>query len=58
MQIDGGFEEADIYCNQIKQHIYMSGMEAANKAYKKYFWLDKEIKLLELISSDVAIKKS
>lgn len=56
MQTDGSFEEADIYFHQTKQHISMSDIEKT-PAYKKYFWAIKQIKLFELISADIAVKK-
>ena len=58
MQMDGFFNEADIYCNKISQHVRMTDTETTDKYYKKYFWIDKQIKLFELISSDIAVKKS
>jgi hypothetical protein len=56
-QVDGGFEDADIYINKTTQHISMSDMEETNKVFKKYIWIGKQIKLLKLVSGDIAVKK-
>jgi hypothetical protein len=57
LQSDGGFEDADIYYHNIKQHITMTSTEATDEVYKQYFWIGKEIKLFRLISGDIVIKK-
>ena len=56
-QVDGGFEDADIYFNKVKKHVSMSDTEETNKDFKKYFWISKQITLFKLISEDIAEKK-
>jgi len=56
---DGKFEDADIYVDHRKQNVSMSGSEKTDlyKIYKKYFWIDKQIKLLKLITADTGLKE-
>jgi hypothetical protein len=54
---DGEFENADIYVNYMKQSVSMSESEKTDlyKIYRKYFWIDKQIKLLKLIKGDMSV---
>src|ERR1700748_298606 len=47
MPLDGGsFAEAHIYYHNAKQHVRLP--ETTDTSNKKYFWMNKEIKLVEL----------
>jgi hypothetical protein len=53
---DGGYEEAFLYCNKIKQNAFMQEDQKTDKVWRSYFWIDKETKLFELLESDVSSK--
>jgi len=55
VQVDGTFETVNIYFNKQHQTLSMSNSEKTDlyKIYKKYYWIDSQIKLLNLISADI-----
>ncbi len=57
-QSDGGFEDVTLYLKKASQRVSMADGEKGDMyaVYKKYFWINKEIKLLDLIEKDIAIK--
>jgi len=56
---DGGFEDAEIIINRKKQYVSMAESEKTNfrDTDNTHYWVNKEIKLLKLISEDITIKK-
>ncbi len=59
VQADGSFEKVDIYWEKKEQSISMASSEKEEfyKIYKRYYWIDSQIKLLKLINTDLTIKR-
>jgi len=54
--VDGGYEEAFLYCSHIKQHVFMQDDQKTDKGWRFYFWIDKQTKLLALLESETSSK--
>jgi hypothetical protein len=54
--VDGGYEEAFLFCGHIKQTVYMQDNQKTDKGWRAYFWIDKQTKLLALLESETASK--
>ncbi|HEY5325357.1 MAG TPA: hypothetical protein VIJ27_00005, partial [Mucilaginibacter sp.] len=52
IMVDGGYEEAFLYCGHIKQRIFMQDDQKTDKGWRYYFWIDKQTKLLSLLESE------
>jgi hypothetical protein len=59
VQADGDFEKVSIYYVNKQQSLSMASLEKDEfyKTYRKYYWINSQIKLLKLISIDLATKK-
>jgi hypothetical protein len=56
IMVDGGYEDAFLYCGNIKQHVFMQEDQKTDKAWKAYFWIDKQTELLKLLESETSAK--
>ena len=56
VMVDGGYEDAFLYCGNIKQHVFMQDDQKTDKGWRTYFWIDKQTKLLELLESETFTK--
>jgi hypothetical protein len=56
VMVDGGYEDAFLYCGNIKQHVFMQEDQKTDKAWRTYIWIDKQTKLLELLESETSSK--
>jgi len=54
--IDGVYEEAILYIGHFKQRVFMQGDQKKDKNWLSFFWMDKQIKLLELLESEISSK--
>ncbi|HEY8780859.1 MAG TPA: hypothetical protein VIM16_04525 [Mucilaginibacter sp.] len=54
--VDGGYEEAFLYCSHIKQHVFMQDDQKTDKGWRFYFWIDKQTQLLALLESETSSK--
>jgi len=54
--VDGGHEEALLYCGHIKKSVFMQEDQKTDKGWRQYFWIDKQTKLLALLESDISPK--
>jgi len=56
MVVDGGYEEAFFYCGRVRQKIFMQEDQKTDKGWRRYFWIDKQTKLLALLELETASK--
>jgi hypothetical protein len=54
--VDGGYEEAFFYCGHVKQAVFMQDNQKTSTAWRAYFWIDKQTKLLALLEAETALK--
>ncbi len=55
--VDGRYEEAFIYCNNVRQNVFMHYDKKTYKGWSNYLWIDEQIKLLQLINSDISLNR-
>ncbi|MBB3055014.1 hypothetical protein [Mucilaginibacter gotjawali] len=56
ISVDGGYEEAFLYCGRIRKSVFMKEDQKTDKEWRRYFWIDKQTKLLAMLESETASK--
>jgi len=54
--VDGGYEEAFLYCGHVRKSIFMQDGQKTDKGWRTYFWIDKQTKMLAMLESEIGSK--